>query len=1624
VLTKTCTATITAASVTNPAITSTFTVTINPITVTFVTPPALTLGAGAGPITLTVALGNEVGSADEVTWTFSTTGGTPLARRKSAPLVAPTGCGTFAPSTTGQQLTAVYTPPAATLPSQCTATITAASTINPGITPASIKFTVNPITVTLTLPASTTVVEGATSGALTAVMANDGSSDVTLDWTVTPAGCGTVSTSTGSSVTYKAPAPILAACSGSGAVTVTVTSDVDPAAYASATFTITPITVSTSPSTAQTLVEGATLPITASTNDPAGTASLTWSLSPLTGCGKLSGTGASNTYTAPTSLTTTCTATVTVTSATDSSKTATLGLTVNPIAVSITSPTTAPTVLSGSAALPITATTNDPALASSLNWTLAPATSCGSLSPATGASVSYTPPLLLAAQCTATATVASKTDPTKTATLTVTVNPAPVVVTITTPGSSSATLLEGATLSVTATIYNDATTAGIGYTLTPNSCGSFSGMTKQSTSGATSTYTGTYTAPKSACTTSLVLASVAAPAATATVNITVNLITVTTSPSTSQTVLSGSGPIAISATTSDPLGATTLTWSLSPLTGCGSISAATGASNSYTPPTMLASQCIATVTVASNTDPLRTATLTVTVNPAPITVTLTSSATPSVGLSGTLPVTATIYNDANSQGFNSTLTPTTTCGSFSGMTKQGSTVGATSTYSGTYTAPAATCSATLVLASVALPSATATVSITVQPGVSVSLNPAGPVGIDANSGPLTITPTILNDTLGKGVSLALNPVTGCGTLSAASSTGAAFSYNPPTTITSSCTVSVAATPISTGTSTTLALTVYPALTLPASSPNPTSLGTATQGESYNGFLNAAGGNGPYAWTVSGLSNGLSSNAASDTGSTLTISGPPTAATPVTFSASVKDATGYSTSTITYTITVNAYTTVSLPSATLLPATVSANYNGAINAAGGIQTYTFTVNGTAVPTTGAATLLASGDGLSGASNGGNTLQLSGVPTVAAGTNIPLTVSVTDGEGKTASNSFSVYVQPVSTIVINTGNMQIDQGMATMPYTGSVSNNNAISGGNQPYSFSYTGLPAWATPDQYGNFTGTPTSAQTGTTSVTVTVTDTSSPPQSASATFNLTVLPLTTNTNNAMLSGQYACIIHQIRDSPNTVGGYSLYVDAIAVAFSSNGSGGITGGEADSNGPGSSGYSTTTGIVGSYAVGSDNRGYLTLGPSGQSPTTWALAAGTTYEGLYTEFRLAQMDDAGALPSGRHGGGLCFKQYGPGGVSSLTGLSGETVSGGYVFLQNGESYNGQWETAVGSTFITGGTATGSIDMATGSSTQLNQTFSATNVSSADAYGRITFTCPAGSCGSVFYITNQKLGQGVFMATDSHNSGNDLFWGQLRQQNATNIAAAHPITGKFVMYASGLDSSTPAKTKSLLMHGSGSSSATTLSIDADAENDYGTFTPSSGTGSSSYTVTSSTTGRVTLFKPGDVMYLYNTNEAVVLFADGQNMVGWLETQVAPSSGTWAYSDLVGSYFMGDMYNPSALTGSGDSTGELTVNSTGAFTSFAQDQGSQNSADWDAGMGGGQGSGSATGAVALDSTLDPTGALGIYDINITQGGITTPQVYCFAVSVNTATNSATYGRLICMDGSDSSAKITLLSQ
>jgi large repetitive protein len=92
----------------------------------------------------------------------------------------------------------------------------------------------------------------------------------------------------------------------------------------------------------------------------------------------------------------------------------------------------------------------------------------------------------------------------------------------------------------------------------------------------------------------------------------------------------------------------------------------------------------------------------------------------------------------------------------------------------------------------------------------------------------------------------------------------------------------------------------PPLALPA--PNPSSLPSATVGQSYSGSITATGGVPPYTWTVTGLpSNSLSS---SSSGNNLSVTGTPTTMTGISFTASVTDSASHTAGPNTYTISVN------------------------------------------------------------------------------------------------------------------------------------------------------------------------------------------------------------------------------------------------------------------------------------------------------------------------------------------------------------------------------------------------------------------------------------------------------------------------------------------------------------------------------------------------------------------------------------------------------------------------------------------------------------------------------------------------------------------------------------------------
>ena len=621
------------------------------------------------------------------------------------------------------------------------------------------------------------------------------------------------------------------------------------------------------------------------------------------------------------------------------------------------------------------------------------------------------------------------------------------------------------------------------------------------------------------------------------------------------------------------------------------------------------------------------------------------------------------------------------------------------------------------------------------------------------------------------------------------------------------------------------------------------------------------------------------------------------------------------------------------------------------------------------------------------------------------------------------------------------------MVNMPYTFALGNLK-ITGGNSgdTYTAAYTGQtgsevpPGLSLGSDNQSLVGTPTSTTGSPYSVKVTVTDTTTN-ATASTTFTLPVVPETVaaTTNTGYLKGQYACFTEQFKDTGSTSAsgsGNLLYRQGSVFAFTASGGGSITGGELDTNSP-SSGYKspTTNGALsGSYAVGSDNRGYLLLATANNSGSiVFALAGGNLNSNShFSEFALTEMDDAGTSPAGKHGGGHCYLQS----PASSWNTASAALSGSYAFGFRDESSDGDLGALAGYVDFnsTSSSVSGESDQvqagtfnkdSSGAPTSLTGTYTNT----VDSYGRTTMTVgpSGGQSPFVVYLTDNSVGEMLIMTTPSHGNGtitgaHDLFIGQARAQNATAVSSSTPLSGPFVLYMSGPDCC-------------GNFKANVMQVSANDyvvfENDNETLTINSGSGSSvPYTypaasVTSRGTFNMSSAYGADLFYVYNTNSAVVLFADGQSsgeaqgLLGWIEPQTAPTSGTWALSDMSSasgtSYFMRSLPNWSTSTDS--QSGAFTATS-GAMTPFAQDDGSQNSASWDENFSSIMGA-PAAGSIALDPTY---GQDGVFDVNVTPTGGTAATIsYCAAISVNKATNSSAKGRFACVNASKSSPDVTI---
>lgn len=766
----------------------------------------------------------------------------------------------------------------------------------------------------------------------------------------------------------------------------------------------------------------------------------------------------------------------------------------------------------------------------------------------------------------------------------------------------------------------------------------------------------------------------------------------------------------------------TVTWTLAGANcsgaTCGTLSATTGTSVIYTAPSGIASQMQVTATAAVlNTK--NSSSIAITVNPAP-----TITGTPGNGMVGTAYTTTLVAAGG---------TPPLTLSLAGGTLPPGLTFDpATGVISGTPTTAGPYNFTVQLTDSSSVPNTvTAAETIVISPvplSLATSSLPGGQVGV-AYSATISVTGgtapyscTIASGNLPAGLILGSDClVSGTPTTAgtATFSITATDSSNPQLTTTGSETIVVAPAALQ--------------LTM-------TSLPNGTVNVPYTATIGVSGGTAPYACiiTTGTLPDGLMLNGC-------TVSGTPTAAGTSTVTVSVTDAgSPQETTSGPESITINA-SGAELTVSTLPDGTVNVPYAATITTTGGTSPYSCVITG--LP----AGLTASG------------CTVTGTPTTA-GTSTA-TVQVTDS----SHPSISTTAQDTLTIA-DAGSLSLTGTLPNATVGAAYSQSLTATGGTTPYTYSITAgsLPAGLTLSQSGDaavISGTPTTP--GASSFTLTVKDSSSSQETASLPLVLLVV-YAPGPNNSELKGPYAFLFQGYDD---TAAGVVAYQTATVGSFTSDGAGVLNAGELDANHQSSTPSGTTVetnNFIGTYEVGSDNRGMMTItilnadGTTGAS-TTYAisLASPVSPSTISTQGDLIEFDDNQL--TGTKGSGTLLAQT----ASAITaGLNGSYAFGFYgdtpclvscalnLSLYGPAATVGQFTTDSTNSTITG-MADANVASTNFPSAQLSGSYG-----TADQNGRVQLTLanaadPTGAYPSDYaaYIVNGN--ELLIMSTDAHST-----------------------------------------------------------------------------------------------------------------------------------------------------------------------------------------------------------------------------------------------------------------------------
>jgi hypothetical protein len=620
---------------------------------------------------------------------------------------------------------------------------------------------------------------------------------------------------------------------------------------------------------------------------------------------------------------------------------------------------------------------------------------------------------------------------------------------------STATIGTGGTITLTLTLSGSAPTNGVTVNLSSDNTNAATVQTPVTIPQGQNTASVTVTAGSPAITPAVahITTSTSVPGltnATATITVISGVAISTPSPLPSGVVGTAYSSLQLTATG----GTQPYTWSATGLPAGLSVSSSGLLSGT---PTTAGGPFSIAVTVKDSTNPQLTASATLQITIVnPLTITTTSPLTSGiVGTAYSTTVMAT--GGTSSYTWSATNLPA------------GLTINASSgVISGTPTT-AGTLTATVTVKDATMPqlTATANLSITINPTLAFTTTSPLPSGVQNTSYSTTImtqggTGALTFSASGLPAGLTINASSGAisGTPSTPGTSNASVtvkdSGNPQQSITGS-----------------FQITIVAQLVITTTSPLP----NGVVGNPYTAQIVTTGGTAPLTFSATGLPAGLSINSSSGM-----ISGTPATGTngSYTVNVTVKDSTNpQQTATGSFSLTVGNVLTISTQS--LQNGVVNVAYSQPVTASGGTTPYTWSATG--LPA-----------GLSiNASSG----VISGTPSAAGTSSVTVTVKDSTNPQMTASAPFTIIIYSPLTI---TTTSPLPNAVVNSSYSVQI----VTTGGTAPLTFSATGLPAGLSINSSnGTISGTPSA--TGTSSVMVTVKDMSNPQQTANANLQLTVV---------------------------------------------------------------------------------------------------------------------------------------------------------------------------------------------------------------------------------------------------------------------------------------------------------------------------------------------------------------------------------------------------------------------------------------------------------------------------------------------------------------------------------------